>query len=63
MLTVKCQSCGAVYKLAEDLYTRKAAGFGVVVTCRRCKAEIHVEATDGANPAIQELIGLFENCA
>ena len=49
MLTVKCQGCGAVYKLAEDLYSRKAAGFGVVVTCRRCKTEIHVEAPSGAS--------------
>jgi hypothetical protein len=44
MLTVKCQGCGAVYKLSEDLYSKKAAGFGVVVTCRRCRSEIHVEA-------------------
>jgi hypothetical protein len=44
MLTINCQSCGAVYRLSLDLYTRKAAGFGVVVTCRRCKNEIHVEA-------------------
>jgi hypothetical protein len=44
MLTVKCQGCGSVYKLSEDLYSKKAAGFGVVVTCRRCKTEIHVEA-------------------
>jgi hypothetical protein len=50
MLTVKCQGCGAVYKLSEDLYSRKAAGFGVVVTCRRCKNEIHVEAANGAPP-------------
>lgn len=48
MLTINCQRCGAVYKLAPDLYTRKAAGFGVVVTCRRCKNEIHVEAPDVA---------------
>jgi len=54
MLTVKCQGCGALYKLSEDLYSRKAAGFGVVVTCRRCKGEIHVEAqpeTGGAKVA------------
>jgi hypothetical protein len=49
MLTINCQRCGAVYKLARDLYTRKAAGFGVVVTCRRCKNEIHVEAPDEAS--------------
>ena len=51
MLTVKCQGCGAVYKLSEDLYSRKAAGFGVVVTCRRCKTEIHVESAGGADAA------------
>jgi hypothetical protein len=44
MLLVKCGQCGASYKLPEELYRRKAAGFGVVVTCRRCKAEIHVDA-------------------
>jgi hypothetical protein len=44
MLLVKCSQCGASYKLSEELYRRKAAGFGVVVTCRRCKTEIHVDA-------------------
>jgi hypothetical protein len=44
MLLVKCSQCGASYKLSDDLYRRKAAGFGVVVTCRRCKNEIHVDA-------------------
>jgi hypothetical protein len=44
MLLVKCGQCGASYKLPEELYRRKAAGFGVVVTCRRCKTEIHVDA-------------------
>ena len=50
MLNVKCASCGASYKLSEDLYTRKAAGFGVVVTCRHCKAEIHVELPPPSDP-------------
>ncbi|HEY3496194.1 MAG TPA: hypothetical protein VGK73_15955 [Polyangiaceae bacterium] len=43
MLHVKCPTCEASYKLSEDLYRRKAAGFGVVVTCRHCKTEIHVQ--------------------
>jgi cytoskeletal protein RodZ len=43
MLLVKCPNCEASYKLSEELYRRKAAGFGVVVTCRHCKTEIHVD--------------------
>lgn len=43
MLLVKCPKCEASYKLSEELYRRKAAGFGVVVTCRHCKTEIHVD--------------------
>jgi hypothetical protein len=54
MLLVKCSQCGASYKLSEDLYRRKAAGFGVVVTCRRCKTEIHVDA-DGPAPTEEEV--------
>lgn len=50
MLHVKCPKCDASYKLSEDLYRRKAAGFGVVVTCRHCKAEIHVQ-DESAPPA------------
>jgi hypothetical protein len=48
MLLVKCGQCGASYKLSEELYRRKAAGFGVVVTCRRCKTEIHVDSVPSA---------------
>jgi cytoskeletal protein RodZ len=43
MLLVKCPNCEASYKLSEELYRRKAAGFGVVVTCRHCRTEIHVD--------------------
>ena len=53
MLLVKCSQCGASYKLSEDLYRRKAAGFGVVVTCRRCKTEIHVDA-DTPSPSEED---------
>jgi hypothetical protein len=53
MLLVKCSQCGASYRLSEDLYRRKAAGFGVVVTCRRCKTEIHVDA-DTPSPSEEE---------
>jgi hypothetical protein len=43
MLLVKCDQCGASYKLSEELFRRKAEGFGVVVTCRRCRKEILVD--------------------
>ncbi len=42
MITVSCQQCGARYKLSDDLYAQKGVGFGVIVTCRHCKAEIFV---------------------
>jgi hypothetical protein len=48
MLLVKCPKCEASYKLSEELYRRKAAGFGVVVTCRHCKTEIHVDERGNA---------------
>ena len=51
MLLVKCPKCDASYKLSEDLYRRKAAGFGVVVTCRHCKTEIHVDQQGNATAA------------
>jgi len=50
MLLVKCD-CGASYKLSEELFKRKAAGFGVVVTCRRCKKEIHVDEGASTGPS------------
>jgi len=51
MLLVKCPKCEASYKLSEELYRRKAAGFGVVVTCRHCKTEIHVDEHGNATAA------------
>lgn len=43
MLLIKCPQCQASYRLAESLYRRKAAGYGVVITCRRCKTQIHLD--------------------
>lgn len=43
MLLIKCPQCNRSYRLAESLYRRKAAGFGVVITCRHCKTQIHVD--------------------
>src|SRR3954452_3768827 len=43
MLLIKCPQCNRSYRLAESLYQRKAAGFGVVITCRHCKTQIHVD--------------------
>jgi hypothetical protein len=51
MLLIKCPQCNRSYRLAESLYTRKAAGFGVVVTCRHCKTQIHVD--EGAVPTVR----------
>ena len=48
MLLIKCPQCQASYRLAESLYRRKAAGYGVVITCRRCKTQIHLD--EGALP-------------
>jgi len=48
MLLIKCPQCQASYRLAESLYRRKAAGYGVVITCRRCKTQIHLD--EGAIP-------------
>src|SRR6185369_794116 len=48
MLVVKCTQCSRTYRLAESLYRRKAAGYGVVITCRHCKAQIHID--EGALP-------------
>src|SRR3954470_2001143 len=52
MLLIKCPQCNRSYRLAESLYQRKAAGFGVVITCRHCKTQIHVDegALGDANP-------------
>lgn len=52
MLLIKCPQCQASYRLAESLYRRKAAGYGVVITCRRCKTQIHVD--EGALPPAGE---------
>ena len=43
MLLIKCPQCQASYRLAESLYRRKAAGYGVVITCRKCKTQIHLD--------------------
>ncbi len=48
MLVVKCPQCSRSYRLAESLYRRKAAGYGVVITCRHCKTQIHVD--EGSSP-------------
>src|SRR6185295_10425674 len=48
MLLIKCPQCNRSYRLAESLYRRKAAGYGVVITCRHCKTQIHVD--EGALP-------------
>jgi ribonuclease E len=52
MLVIKCPQCSRSYRLAESLYRRKAAGFGVVITCRHCKTQIHVD--EGALPPVDE---------
>lgn len=49
MLLVKCPECARSYRLSEELYRRKAAGYGVVITCRHCKTQIHVD--EGAVPS------------
>jgi hypothetical protein len=46
MLLIKCPQCNRSYRLAESLYRRKAAGYGVVITCRHCKTQIHVDEGD-----------------
>ena len=51
MLVIKCPQCNRSYRLAESLYRRKAAGFGVVVTCRHCKTQIHVD--EGVVPTVR----------
>jgi hypothetical protein len=51
MLLIKCPKCQASYRLAESLYRRKAAGFGVVITCRRCKTQIHIDEGSLPPPA------------
>lgn len=51
MLLIKCPQCQASYRLAESLYRRKAAGYGVVITCRRCKTQIHVDEGSLPPPA------------
>ncbi len=51
MLLIKCPQCSRSYRLAESLYRRKAAGFGVVITCRHCKTQIHVD--EGAVPTVR----------
>jgi hypothetical protein len=51
MLLIKCPQCSRSYRLAESLFQRKAAGYGVVITCRNCKTQIHVDqgAVTGTN--------------
>jgi hypothetical protein len=51
MLVVKCPQCDRSYRLAESLYRRKAAGYGVVITCRHCKTQIHVDEGSLPPPA------------
>jgi len=51
MLLIKCPKCQASYRLAESLYRRKAAGYGVVITCRRCKTQIHIDEGSLPPPA------------
>src|SRR5215470_14036260 len=51
MLLIKCPKCNASYRLAESLYRRKAAGYGVVITCRRCKTQIHIDEGSLPPPA------------
>ncbi len=48
MLLIKCSQCSASFRLAVSLYRRKAAGYGVVITCRHCKTQIHID--DGSLP-------------
>jgi hypothetical protein len=52
MLVVKCPQCDRSYRLAESLYRRKAAGYGVVITCRHCKTQIHVDEGSLPPPAV-----------
>lgn len=42
MIAVTCHHCSARYKLSDELYDKKGVGFGVIVTCRHCRAEIFV---------------------
>jgi hypothetical protein len=55
MLVVKCPQCARSYRLAESLYRRKAAGYGVVITCRHCKTQIHVD--EGTLPRLADDAG------
>jgi hypothetical protein len=43
MLSVTCTQCNAHYTMSEELYRRKGGGQAVIVTCKRCKAEIRFE--------------------
>jgi hypothetical protein len=44
MLSVTCTQCNAHYTMSEELYRRKGGGQAVIVTCKRCKAEIRFDA-------------------
>jgi hypothetical protein len=48
MLSVTCTQCNAHYTMSEELYRRKGGGQAVIVTCKRCKAEIRFDATSVA---------------
>ncbi len=49
MIAVTCPHCSARYKLSDQLYDMKGVGFGVIVTCRHCKAEIFVRRPSEAS--------------
>jgi hypothetical protein len=52
MLSVTCTQCNARYTMSEELYRRKGGGQAVIVTCKRCKAEIRFDAAEAAKGAV-----------
>jgi hypothetical protein len=52
--TVSCAACDSRFLLGDDLFRRKVSGKVVTVRCRKCNAEISVDATEPATLPSQE---------
>lgn len=53
--TVLCTACDSRFLLGDDLFRRKVSGNAVMVRCRRCDAEISLDARDIDTLPSQEL--------